>query len=247
MNVQYAVKDGDLYVIEVNPRASRTVPYLSKATGVPLARAAAKVALGRSLREQGLLDFRPPARWFAVKEAVLPFQRFPGVDPVLGPEMKSTGEVMGLDRDFEMAYWKSQIAAGQALPRKGLVFLSARDADKAWIVEIARELTALGFSLCATAGTADTLDRAGIRAQRVCKLAERAHPNLLDLMQEGRIVLAVNTPSGWIARSDEIRIRHDAVRRGIPIVTTEDGARATVASIRRARDVTPDVIALQDL
>jgi len=247
MNVQYAVKEGGLYVIEVNPRASRTVPFLSKATGVPLARAAAKVALGRSLRELGLLEPRPPCRWFAVKEAVLPFQRFPGVDPVLGPEMKSTGEVMGIDRDFEMAYWKSQIAAGQSLPQSGLVFVSARDADKGWAVEIARDLRALGFDLCATAGTAESLERAGVPAQRIRKLAEQSHPNVLDLMQEGRIALAVNTPSGLIARADEIRIRHDAVRRGIPIVTTEDGARATIAAIRRAREGEPGVTALQDL
>ena len=247
MNVQYAVKGGDLYVIEVNPRASRTVPYLSKALGVPLARLAAKIALGKTLRELNALESRPAAGWFAVKEAVLPFTRFPGVDPILGPEMKSTGEVMGLDRDFEMAYWKSQIAAGQSLPAEGLVFISARDADKSWATEIARELRGLGFSICATAGTGDAIERAGVPVERLRKLAEHAHPNVLDLMGENRIVLAVNTPSGLIAREDEVRIRYEAVRRGIPIVTTEDGARATVAAIRRAQRGDIEVMALQDL
>lgn len=246
MNVQIAVKDGEIYIIEVNPRASRTVPYLSKATGVPLAKVAAKVALGRSLKDLGLTGRRAEMAWCAVKEAVLPFDRFAGADPTLGPEMKSTGEVMGIDRNFELAYWKGQIAAGQNLPRTGTVFLSAREDDKWWMVEIARQLTDMGFEIVATRGSARALRAAGLNAEIVHRLAEKKSPNILDLMHKNEVHLLINTPSGPVARVDEIRIRSEAVLRGIPLVTTRPGAYATVSSIRYVRDNDWGVAALQD-
>ncbi|MCO5044348.1 MAG: carbamoyl-phosphate synthase large subunit [Kiritimatiellae bacterium] len=247
LNVQMAVKGNDIYVIEVNPRASRTVPFVSKATGVPLARLAAKVALGKSLEELGLLDAPPADRsWCAVKEVVLPFNRFPGVDPILGPEMKSTGEVMGIDSNFELAYWKSQIAAGQKLPLSGQVFVSARDQDKPWLTEIGRELAALGFILVATSGTAQALKGVGVDATVVRKLVESEGPTVLDFMKKGDIQLVINSPSSLVARADEIKIRSEAISRGIPIVTTEDGARATVNSIRYVQKHSWDVHALQE-
>jgi len=246
LNVQLAVKDGELYIIEINPRASRTVPYVSKATGVPLARAAAKIALGKTLNELGLKGHAETVPWCAVKEAVLPFNRFPGVDPILGPEMKSTGEVMGLDMCFELAYWKSQIAAGQKLPLEGSVFLSARNADKPWIVTIGRQLADMGFQLVATGGTAKALAEAGLQAKIVYKLVEGQSPNVLDVMKEGGIHLVINTPSSLIARADEIKIRSEAISRGIPIITTQDGAEATVSSIGYVRKHDWDVRALQD-
>ncbi len=247
LNVQMAVKGSDVYVIEVNPRASRTVPFVSKATGVPLARLAAKVALGKTIKELGLTDLsRVKHPWCAVKEVVLPFNRFPGVDPILGPEMKSTGEVMGIDRNFELAYWKSQIAAGQKLPLKGQVFVSARDQDKPWLIEIGRELSALGFSLVATEGTARALKQVGVNAVVVRKLIENEGPTVLDFMKRGEIHLVINSPSSLVARADEIKIRSEAISRGIPIVTTEDGARATVDAIRYVQTHDWGVRALQE-
>jgi carbamoyl-phosphate synthase large subunit len=246
MNVQAAVQGHEFYILEINPRASRTVPYLSKATGIPLAKVAAKVSLGMTLKELGLAGPRQKPDWFAVKEAVMPFDRFAGVDPILGPEMKSTGEVMGIDQTFERAYWKSQIAAGQRLPLKGTVFLSARDSDKVWIAEIGGELKALGFNLVATAGTARTLREAGVEAQVVRKLSEQASPTVLDLMHEGRIDLAINTPSGPMARVDEVRIRSEAVLRDLAIITTEAGAQASVKAIRFMQKNDWGVRAIQD-
>ncbi|MDZ4199233.1 MAG: carbamoyl-phosphate synthase large subunit, partial [Kiritimatiellia bacterium] len=246
LNVQAAVKDGIFYVIEINPRASRTVPYLSKATGVPLAKAAAKIAAGLTLQDLGLIGKARPVAWRAVKEAVLPFNRFAGVDPVLGPEMKSTGEVMGIDATFEAAYWKSQIAAGQRLPDRGGVFLSARDADKPWMIEIAAELERLGFDLIATPGTAKVLKDRGIHSTLAYKLSERLSPSVLDLMRNGQIHLVINTPSGPISRVDEVRIRGEAILRDISIVTTESGARATLAAIRHMRKHPWTVRAIQD-
>jgi carbamoyl-phosphate synthase large subunit len=246
MNVQVAVTGDDFYIIEINPRASRTVPFLSKATGVPLARVAAKISVGKTLKELGLSRRRATPSWCAVKEAVFPFDRFAGVDPILGPEMKSTGEVMGLDEHFEAAYWKSQIAAGQRLPSEGCVFLSARDADKPWVLDIAREFAGIGFEIVATSGTQASLHAAGISARVVNKLADKDPPTVLDLMREDRVHLLVNTPSGTVARQDETLIRSEAVLRGIPIVTTEHGARATVASIRYMRKNPWSVKALQD-
>ena len=246
MNVQMAVKDGEIYVIEINPRASRTVPYVSKATGVQLAKMAAKISLGKTLKELGLAGRDGKVPWCAVKEAVLPFNRFPGVDPILGPEMKSTGEVMGLDRTFEMAYWKSQIAAGQKLPKQGSVFLSARDSDKPWMVEIGKRFAALNFHLVATEGTAQALEEAGIHPAVVHKIVEHQSPNVLDLMKQNWIQLVINTPSSLIARADEIQIRSEAISRGIPIVTTQDGAYATLRAIEAVRNQDWEVFALQD-
>ncbi len=246
MNTQWAVAGDELYVIEINPRASRTVPYVSKATGVPMAKLAAQVAVGKTFAEIGYPQVPKPITWCAVKEAVFPFNRFSGVDPILGPEMKSTGEVMGIDRVFEVAYWKSQIAAGQILPDNGTIFLSAKDSDKHWIVEIGQELDALGFQLASTSGTAAALEAAGLSVTVLKKLAEKASPNVLDLMQNGDIHMIINTPSGPKARVDEVKIRSETILRGIPIITTEPGARASLAAIRHVRQHGWSVAALQD-
>jgi carbamoyl-phosphate synthase large subunit len=235
MNVQLAVKDNDFYIIEINPRASRTAPYVSKATGVPLAKLAARIAGGQTFDDIGYPQQARSGAWFAVKEAVFPFNRFAGVDPILGPEMKSTGEVMGIDTTFEAAYWKSQIAAGQHLPKEGLVFLSAKDSDKPWMIEIGKELAELGFQIASTSGTADQLKGVGLDVVTLHKLADQASPNVLDLMKECRVSMIINTPSGPVARLDEIKIRSEAILRGVPIVTTEAGARATLSAIRHMR------------
>jgi len=246
MNVQMAVKDGEIYVIEINPRASRTVPFVSKATGIQLAKVAAKISLGKTLKELGLADKETIITWCAVKEAVLPFNRFPGVDPILGPEMKSTGEVMGIDKTFELAYWKSQIAAGQKLPSTGSVFLSARDSDKPWMVEVGKKLAAMKFNIVATAGTARALEEAGVRSDVVRKLVDHQSPNVIDVMKKGGIQMVINTPSSLVARADEIQIRTEAISRGIPIITTQDGADATVNAIAKVKETDWDVMALQD-
>ncbi len=232
LNVQIAVHQGEIYIIEINPRASRTVPYLSKATGIPLAKLAAQVSVGRKLRELNLPVFGTPNyHWYAVKEAVFPFNRFAGVDPVLSPEMKSTGEVMGMDYVFEAAFWKSQIAAGQKLPTEGTVFLSANEESKDWMVEAGKTLYDQGFSIIATEGTADRLAERGIPAERLHKLAEGKSPNIRDFMAEGKVQLIINTPSGAVSRKDEVLIRAEAVARGIPIITTKWGALPTIAAI----------------
>jgi carbamoyl-phosphate synthase large subunit len=246
LNVQMAVQGDDLYVIELNPRASRTVPFLAKATGVPLAKLAARISVGQKIRDFNLPPEGRRTGWFAVKEAVFPFNRFPGVDPVLSPEMKSTGEVMGIDYAWEAAYWKSQIAAGQNLPFGGKAFLSAKAADKGWIVEVGAKLRDLGFDLLATAGTREALAAAGVEAELIHKLADGVSPNVLDLMRAGEIALIVNTPSGPTSREDEIAIRAEAVARKVPLVTTESGARATVAGIAHMKGRDWAVNALQD-
>jgi len=231
MNTQIAVKDNDIYIIEVNPRASRTVPYVSKATNVPLANIATQVAMGKTLDELGMVGFEPKIEWFAIKEAVFPFNRFAGVDPILGPEMKSTGEVMGIDKTFELAFWKAEIAAGQVLPTEGAVFLSAKDRDKDWIVEVGKEFSDMGFKLVATKGTAQALHNAGLEVLLTHKLSDEGK-NVIDLMKDSGVQLLVNTPSGPVARVDEIKIRSEAILRGLPIVTTESGAKATAKAIR---------------
>ena len=226
MNAQYAVKDNLVYVLEVNPRASRTVPFVSKAIGVPLAKLATKVMLGGKLKGLGFTRELIP-QYTAVKESVFPFNRFPGVDVILGPEMKSTGEVMGIDKDFGRAYIKSQLAAGQNLPTKGNVFISVRDKDKGAIVFIARRLADLGFQIYATLGTGAVLEKNNIKASLLSKIAE-GRPNILDLMKDGKIQLVINTPSGRIPRQDEVRIRSQVVLYNIPYTTTISGAQATV-------------------
>ena len=184
--------------------------------------------------------------WYAVKEAVFPFNRFAGVDPVLGPEMKSTGEVMGMDATFELAYWKSQLAAGQVLPLEGTVFLSAKDRDKPWMVDVATELHQLGFKLLATEGTAKALREANIETQVLSKISGENGPNVVNLMKDGKVDLIINTPSGLTSRRDEASIRSEAILRSVPLVTTQSGARASVASIRYVRENDWDVKSLQD-
>lgn len=229
MNVQYAVKGDTVYVLEVNPRASRTIPFVSKAIGVPLAKLAAKVMAGMTLKELGFTEEIIP-KHISVKESVFPFNRFPGVDIILGPEMKSTGEVMGIDVDFGRAYLKSQLAAGQNLPTKGEVFISVKDKDKNAIVPIAKRLIGLGFNIAATEGTALALENKGVKVKAIPKLAE-GHPNVIDLMNKNGITLIINTPSGRIPRADEIKIRSHAIMHGIPCITTIPGAVASVNGI----------------
>ena len=244
MNVQYAVKGGEIYVIEVNPRASRTVPFVGKATGIPWAKLAAKVMAGATLDELGVND--PPAlTHVAVKEAVFPFAKFPGVDVILGPEMRSTGEVMGIDADFPLAYAKSQIAAGSALPTKGQVFLSVREEDKADIVQIARDLAACGFVLMATSGTHAALKQAGIDATYVPKLSE-GRPNVRDHITNHEIQLLINTPTRKGPTTDEAKIRSYALTHRVPIVTTITGARAAVQAIQALQKGDWAVRPLQD-
>jgi len=229
MNVQYAVKENKVYVLEVNPRASRTIPFVSKAIGVPLAKLATKILLGKKLKDLGFTkEIIPP--YTSVKESVFPFNRFPGVDIILGPEMKSTGEVMGIDVDFGRAYLKSQLSAGQNLPRKGNVFISVRDKDKRDIVFIAKKLFDLGFRIYATSGTAQVLEKSGIRVKVLPKIAE-GRPNVLDLIKDGKIQLVINTPSGRIPRADEVKIRSHVILYNIPYTTTISGAQATVNGI----------------
>ena len=231
MNVQYAVKGKELYIIEVNPRASRTVPFVSKAIGVPLAKIAAQVMVGMTLQEIGFTEEVIP-RHICVKESVLPFARFPGVDIILGPEMKSTGGVMGIDSDFGRAYCKAQLGALQDVPVSGTVFISVKNADKTQLaVSVAHQLHNLGFSILSTAGTAAFLKENGIPADVVHRVSERDSV-LLDLIRDGRIQLIINTPTGKGPRTDEVSIRATANSRGIPVVTTMPGADAYAQAIR---------------
>lgn len=229
MNVQYAVKGDTVYVLEVNPRASRTVPFVSKAIGRPLAKLAAKVMAGRNLKELGFTEEIRPNYW-AVKESVFPFNRFHGQDILLSPEMRSTGEVMGLDANLGAAYAKSQMAAGAPLPTSGRVFISVSDYHKAEVVDVARQFASLGFELVATTGTAAVLEKAGIKVQRVYKIDE-GRPNTLDMLKNREIQLVINTPAGQTPRADEIKIRTTAVYTNTPIMTTLGGARAAALGI----------------
>jgi len=244
MNVQFAVKDGVVYVIEVNPRASRTVPFVSKCTGVPLARLAAKVMTGMTLKELGFTEEITPPH-FAVKESVFPFDRFPGVDVILGPEMRSTGEVMGIDSTFEMAFAKSQLAVSQTLPTEGSVLLSVSGADKFPIVDIASRFEKLGFRVLATAGTRRALAAAGVEATFVHKIAE-GRPNAIDHIKNGELSLAVITPTRRGATFDEGKLRAALVANRIPYVTTMPGAIALTAAIEVLRAKDYGVKALQD-
>jgi carbamoyl-phosphate synthase large subunit len=234
MNVQYAVKGEKVYVLEVNPRASRTVPFSSKAIGVPLAKLAAKVMAGKTLKELGFTEEIRPAYW-AVKESVFPFNRFHGQDILLSPEMRSTGEVMGLDADLGVAYAKSQMAANSPLPLKGKVFISVSDHDKAEVAVLARRFTDMGFELVATGGTATVLEKAGLKVQRILKLLE-GRPNVVDLMKNKEIQLVINTPAGQSPRADEIKIRTTAVYTGTPIMTTLSGAKAAALGIAALKE-----------
>ncbi|CBE69192.1 MAG: carbamoyl-phosphate synthase large subunit [Candidatus Methylomirabilis oxygeniifera] len=245
INIQFAIKDGIVYVLEVNPRASRTVPFVSKAVGVPLAKLAAKVMAGMSLKE---LDFteEPRLRHVAVKEAVLPFVKFPGVDAVLGPEMKSTGEVMGIDREFGLAFAKSQVGASGALPLEGTAFLSVRGNDKPHIVLLARRLAEMGFQLVATAGTAAVLKDGGVVVEPVAKVIDGVRPHIVDKMKNGEIGLVINTPEGHHARLDSYSIRRTAVTMSIPYFTTMAAACAAVEAIQAMRHGKLRVQALQE-
>jgi carbamoyl-phosphate synthase large subunit len=229
MNVQYAIKDGEIYVIEVNPRASRTVPFVSKATGVPWAKIAAKVMAGKTLKELGVTE-QPDPKHVSVKEVVFPFTKFPGVDIILGPEMRSTGEVMGIDETFELAFAKSQIAAGTVLPTKGKVFISVKDADKPGVIQPAKMLADAGFEILSSGGTHDALKKAGITSQRVPKLAE-GRPNIQDFIKNAQINLIINTPTKKGPATDEGKIRAMAVLNKVPILTTITAANAAARAI----------------
>jgi carbamoyl-phosphate synthase large subunit len=244
MNVQYAVKGETVYVLEVNPRASRTVPFVSKAIGVPLAKLAAKVMAGKSLKELGFTQERWPKYW-TVKESVFPFNRFHGQDILLSPEMRSTGEVMGLDSELGIAYAKSQMAAGGPLPLSGRVFISVSDAHKSEVAEIGRSFADLGFELVATTGTAAVLEKAGLKVRRVYKLTE-GRPNTIDLLKNREIQLVINTPAGQSPRADEVKIRTTAVYTGTPIMTTISGARAAALGIEALRKNGYSVKTLQE-
>ncbi len=242
MNVQYAVKDGTVYVLEVNPRASRTVPFVAKATGVPVTKIAARVMAGARLAE---FDLKPLGRkHVAVKEAVFPFARFPGVDLILGPEMKSTGEVMGLDADFGRAFAKSQLGSGTDLPLAGRVFVSVRDRDKAGLVKPCRKLAEMGFTLVATRGTAKYLQDAGLAVELVNKVLE-GRPHIVDQMLSGEVQLIFNTTEGTQAIADSFSLRRTALTIGIPYYTTVAGARAAVQAIQALRAGSLEVASLQ--
>ena len=246
LNVQYAVHNGQLYVIELNPRASRTVPFSSKSTGVPLARMAALIMAGEKIRDLNLPAEDRTFDYFACKEAVLPFDRFPGADMTLGPEMKSTGEVMGIAPTFPAAYAKTQLAISYGLPTKGRVFVSVRDRDKRAIIGVARDLVGMGFTLVGTSGTAKALRAAGIECKTVRRTSEM-RPNIGTMISGGDIQLIVNTPGGHDTRDDFYALRQIAVRYRVTNVTTLPGAQAMVEAIRTAREGKLDVVALQDL
>ncbi|MEX0753117.1 MAG: carbamoyl-phosphate synthase large subunit, partial [Xanthobacteraceae bacterium] len=242
MNVQYAIKDGDIYVLEVNPRASRTVPFVAKVTGLPVAKIAARVMAGEPLKS---FKLKPPHfKHIGVKEAVFPFARFPGVDTVLGPEMKSTGEVMGLDRSFEIAFAKSQIGGGSRLPRTGTVFISVRDIDKPRILEAARLLRGLGFKLIATSGTQRFLVEQGIEAEKVNKVAE-GRPHIVDAITNGQVQLVFNTTEGATSLADSKSLRRAALLHKVPYYTTLSGAVAAARGLKAYLGGDLEVRALQ--
>jgi carbamoyl-phosphate synthase large subunit len=230
LNIQFAIKNEQIFVLEVNPRASRTVPFVSKAIGVPLAKLATRVMLGDTLVELGFGEERE-VRHIAIKEAVFPFIKFPGVDTILGPEMKSTGEVMGIDHDFRKAYVKSQLSAGSPLPTSGKVFVSVKNRDKRAVLQLSKRLAEMGFSLVATVGTAKLLQRQGMAVETVYKVNESYRPNIVDLMKRGEIALVFNTPEDGRARKDSYLIRRTAVTQNIPYYTTVDGAQAAIGGI----------------
>jgi carbamoyl-phosphate synthase large subunit len=228
VNIQYAVKDGIVYVLEANPRASRTVPFVSKATGIPLAKVAAKAMMGKKLSDLGYVE--RPIRHVAVKEVLLPFNKLPGVDTVLGPEMKSTGEVMGIDYDYGRAYYKASIAADNELPVEGNVFISVTDEQKEMIIPVARRLRELGLSIYGTSGTIDYLTQNGVEAHLVRKVKEGS-PNVIDMMRRGETSLIINTPAGKEARQDHLQIMRTALDYGIPYITTLQAASAAAMAI----------------
>jgi carbamoyl-phosphate synthase large subunit len=245
MNTQYAIQNGKVYVLEVNPRASRTVPYVSKATGVPLAKIAARLMVDGKLSSFKLAP-ELPVGYFYVKSPVFPFQKFPGADSVLGPEMKSTGEVMGCAECFGLAFAKAQLAAGQKIPLKGTAFISVNDHDKPHAVSLARDLASLGFKLIATRGTAAAIRAAKIKVEKVYKV-EEGRPNVVDHIKNSSIDLIINTPLGGGSRYDEKAIRRAAIQHGVTCITTISAATAAVNGISAQRDQGIRVACLQEL
>lgn len=244
MNVQFAVKNGDVYILEVNPRASRTIPFVSKATGVPLAKIAAKLMVGKTLKEIGLTGEKQ-IRHVAVKEAVFPFDRFHGVDTILGPEMKSTGEVMGIDEDFGIAFGKSQISCGNRIPLTGKIFISLKDKDKPTSVPIVKKLLELGLSVIATRGTAIYLKDHGLDVETVNKVAE-GRPHIVDLIKNKAINFVINTVSGAQAQRDSFSIRQSALQYRVPFTTTISGAIAAVNAINMLKKKQVNIKSIQE-
>ncbi len=244
MNIQFAVKKDEIYILEVNPRGSRTIPFVSKATGIPLAKMAAKVMLGKTLKELGLTAEKE-IHHVAVKEAVFPFDKFPGVDTILGPEMKSTGEVMGIDEDFGLAYAKAQASSNNKLPLSGKIVISIRDKDKPGICDIVRRLYAAGFTVIATRGTAKFLTEKGHDVEVINKVAE-GRPHIVDLIKNKEIVFVINTVSGAQAQKDSLSIRRSALQYGVPYTTTVSGARAVVTAIEQLRKKQISIRSLQE-
>jgi carbamoyl-phosphate synthase large subunit len=243
MNVQFAIQNGIVYVLEVNPRASRTAPFVSKATGVPMAKAGARLMAGKTLVDLGLTRERTP-KFFSVKEAVFPFNKFPDADPILGPEMKSTGEVMGTGRSFGEAYAKAQAASGVTLPSRGVCLISVRDRDKPGAVELGKRLVKRGFEIVATHGTADVLEQAGVQCRRANKVRE-GRPHIVDMIKNDEFTLIVNTTEGKQAVRESNSIRREAVARKVTYYTTLNGALATCDAIDHLQEVA--VNRLQDL
>jgi carbamoyl-phosphate synthase large subunit len=242
MNVQFAVKDGEVYIIEVNPRASRTVPFVAKAIGSPIAKIAARVMAGEMLADLPKIDLDIPH--IAVKEAVFPFARFPGVDPVLSPEMKSTGEVMGIDSDFARAFAKAQLGAGTILPTNGKLFVSVKDTDKPVVLPAVRKLVDLGFTVIATDGTARYLAGEGVTVERVNKVAQ-GRPHIVDRVVDGDIALIFNTTEGWQSLKDSESIRRAGLMNKVPQFTTASASVAAVQAIAALRDSDLEVRPLQ--
>jgi carbamoyl-phosphate synthase large subunit len=247
MNIQYAVKDSKVYVLEANPRASRTVPFVSKSIGVPMAKIASRVIAGMKLADQDFERVDPTKLdYFSIKEAVLPFNRFPGADTILGPEMKSTGEVMGIDPEFGIAFAKSQLSVNQVFPTSGSVFISVSDKDKDLIVEIASKLAAMDFKIISTKGTGDILSESGIKTHKVLKIRE-GRPNVIDMIKNGEIDLIINTPEGGSARSDGYYMRTAAVLHNVPSITTLSATSALLQGIYEMKNNSNiNVKAIQD-
>ena len=243
MNTQFAIQGRKVYILEVNPRASRTVPFVSKAIGLPLAKIAARVMAGKSLEEQGIVAERIPD-YFAVKEAVFPFVKFPGVDPILGPEMKSTGEVMGVGKSFGVAYLRSLQAAGVKLPTGGTAFVSVRNADKSGAVKVSKELISLGFKILATSGTAKALTEAGVECERINKVME-GRPHVVDLIKNDQVNFIVNTTEGKKAIADSFNIRREALQHKVSYTTTIAAALASCLAIQQLE--VAEINKLQDL
>ena len=246
MNIQYAIKDNVAYILEVNPRASRTIPYVSKAIGVPLAKLAALVMAGRSLKDMGFIKEIIP-KHFSAKEAVFPFERFPGSHISLSPEMKSTGEVMGVDASQGISYFKSQVAAGNHLPRQGNVFLSVKNEDQSAVIPLAQRLIELGFVIYATRGTSTALHDHKIKSNAIFKI-KSGRPNILDLIYEGNVSWIIHTTtSGVVQKIDEMQMRMEAVSHGIPITTTINGLKAAISGLEALREIERmDVRSLQE-